>query len=148
MKSMTSGLLAGIAGAVAMSATMALGRRAGLLHQTLAEDSVEWMDRNLDAREHLGNTGAYAAEQANHALAGAAFGALYSLLPKTRLPSVVSGLAYGAALYAVNIGVAAPLLGITQGEHKAPLAQAVERFGLHALFGVVTAYGVDALRKR
>ena len=148
MRTITTGLLAGLAGAVSMSVTMAVGRRAGLLHQTLAEDSVDWMDRTMDARKHLGETGAYAVEQGNHALAGAAFGALYALLPQTRLPTVVAGLAYGAGLYATNIAVAAPLLGITQGEQNAPVAQAVERFGLHALFGVVTAYGVDLLRRR
>lgn len=148
MRNITSGVLAGVAGAMAMGATMVLGRKAGLLHQTLDQDSEEWLDRNFSTRRYLGKAGTTAVEQGNHLAAGAAFGALYSQLPKTRLPSVLAGALYGAGLYTANIAVAAPVLGITDGEHKAPLAQALERFGLHVMFGVVTALGVDALRKR
>ena len=148
MRNITSGVLAGVAGAMAMGATMVLGRRAGFLHQTLDQDSEDWLDRNFDARRHLGDAGTTAVEQGNHLAAGAAFGALYAQLPETRLPSVLAGALYGAGLYTVNIAVAAPVLGITEGEHKAPLAQALERFGLHVMFGVVTALGVDALRKQ
>ena len=149
MRNMTSGVLAGVAGAMAMAATMVLGRKAGLLHQTLDQDSEEWLDRDFDARRHLGDVGTTAVEQSNHLAAGTAFGALYSQRPETRLPSVLAGALYGAAgLYTVNIAVAAPVLGITDGEHKAPSAQALERFGLHVMFGVVTALGVDTLRKR
>ena len=109
MRNITSGVLAGIAGALAMGATMVLGRKAGFLHQTLDQDSEEWLDRNFDARRHLGDAGTTALEQGNHLAAGAAFGALYAQLPETRLPSVLSGALYGAGLYAVNIAVAAPV---------------------------------------
>ena len=57
MRNITSGVLAGVAGALAMGATMVLGRKAGFLHQTLDEDSEEWLDRNFDARRHLGDAG-------------------------------------------------------------------------------------------
>ena len=147
MQRLIAGAMSGLAGAVVMSATMALGRRAGWLHPTLAEDSERWLDRTVGMTRRIGAAGTTAVEQGNHLTAGAGFGALLAALPPGLggLPPALAGALYGAGLYAVNIAGVAPLLGITEGEQNAPPAQAAERLGLHLLFGVVTAVTLAAL---
>lgn len=144
------GMVAGLAGGIATALAMSLGRRAGILQKTLAEESEDWLDRKADTRRHLGRTGTTALEQANHLVAAAAFGRGYLML-RQRLPSVPTlplGLAFGAGLYAVNIVGIAPLTGITQGEQNAPPQTVAQRLAMHLLFGVVTAGVADALRSR
>ena len=149
MQHLIAGALGGLIGAVAMDAVMVGGRRAGLLHTTLAEDSERWLNRTLGTDRRIGRAGTTAVEQANHLAAGAGFGALFAALRPALggLPAAAAGALYGAGLYAVNIAGVAPLLGITRGEQNAPPAQAAERFGLHVLFGVVTAVALDALAR-
>lgn len=149
MQNWIAGAVSGLIGAVAMDAVMVLGRRAGLLHPTLAEDSERWLDRTLGTDRRIGKAGTTAVEQANHLAAGAGFGALLATLRPSMggLSPALAGAIYGAGLYAVNIAGVAPLLGITRGEQNAPPAQAAERFGLHVLFGVVTAVTLDALAR-
>lgn len=115
MQRLVAGAVSGLAGAAAMSAAMALGRRAGWLHPTLAEDSERWLNRTLGTTRRIG-------------AAGAGFGALY-----------------GAGLYAANVAGVAPSLGITEGKWNAPTAQAAERLGLHLLFGVAAAVTLNTL---
>lgn len=150
MQQSVAGAVSGLIGAATMDAVTILGRRAGLLHPTLAEDSGRWLDRTLGTNRRIGRTGTTAVEQANHLLAGAGFGWLLTQLRPVlgHLPPAVAGALYGTGLYAVNMVGVAPLLGITQGERNAPARQAAERFGLHVLFGVVTALALDGLARR
>ena len=142
--------IGGLAAGLAMSLAMVVGRRSGLLHKTLAEDSEDWLDRVVDARRLLGHGGTTALEQANHMVASAVFGVGYGLLSERLpgLPAPVLGALYGAGLYAVNIVGIAPLLGITEGERNAPAPLRAERLGLHLLYGMLAALIAERLNKR
>lgn len=149
MRASTAGIIGGIVGGLGMTAIMLAERRAGVKHETLAEKSEDWLDRTMDSDTIVGENGTRAIEQANHLLASAAFGAGYSAIRyfAPRLPAPGVGAAYGLGLYATNIALAAPILGITEGEDKVPLRVSLERSGLHILFGLATALVASALSK-
>jgi hypothetical protein len=69
--------------------------------------------------------------------------ALKDLAPS--LSPVTVGALYGTALYAVNIGAIAPVLGITKGEIQAGPRKAGERWAIHVLQAVVTAVVAERL---
>ena len=142
--------IGGLAAGLVMSLAMVVGRRAGLLHKTLAEDAEDWLDRVVDARRLLGQGGTTALEQANHMAASVAFGVGYSLLSErlSGLPAPMLGALYGAGLYAVNIVGIAPLLGMTEGERNAPGLIRAERLGLHLLYGMLAASITDRISER
>jgi hypothetical protein len=146
MRNLVAGAIGGLIAGAALSGVMLAGRRAGLLHRTLAEHSEDWLDRNFASRAHVGKTGTFLAEQGNHfaasAVFGAAFGAAYPFLERR---PIAAGALYGTALYAVNIACIAPVLGITNGETAEPPSVPLQRLGLHVLFGVVTAIATAAL---
>ena len=150
MNSLQASAIAGLGAGLVMSLAMVLGRRSGLLHKTLAEDAEDWLDWLGSSRRFLGQGGTTALEQANHMAASAAFGVGYGML-STRVPHVptpVLGAMYGAGLYVVNIIGIAPLLGMTEGEGKAPMSVRAERLGLHILYGTLTALFADGFGKR
>lgn len=111
------------------------------MHKTLAEDAEDWLDRTVDSRRYLGQSGTTVAEQVGHIGASAVFGFLYGTLQRSvpGMPPLVLGSLYGGTLYAVNIAGVAPLIGLTRGEGREPLAVVLERLGLRLLFGVAVA---------
>ena len=121
-----------------MSLAMAIGRRAGALHKTLAEDAEDWLDRVVGTRRRIGHRGTRAMEQANHLAAAAAFGFGYAQLHKhiPAAPAVMLGAIYGASLYVTNIAGIAPLIRLTNGERNTSTPIRVERLGLHVLYGI------------
>ncbi len=145
-----AGMFGGLLAGVTVSVAMALGRRTGLLHKTLAEDAEDWLDRVAGTRRRIGAGGTTALEEGNHLAASAAFGFGYTLLRARlpRTPSPVLGALYGAGLYAVNIAGVAPLIGLTQGERNVSAAHRAERLGVHLLFGILTALAADGLSQR
>ena len=54
-QSTTAAIVGGLAAGAAMSLAMAIGRRAGALHKTLAEDAEDWLDRVLGTRRRIGH---------------------------------------------------------------------------------------------
>ncbi|MBV8523172.1 MAG: hypothetical protein JOY71_13785 [Acetobacteraceae bacterium] len=147
MKRASAGLVGGLIAGLAMSLVMGLGRRAGILHKTLAENAEDWLDRAADTRRRIGEGGTRAMEQANHMAAAAVFGVGYALLRERvpALPAWVLGTLYGSGLYATNIAGIAPLIRLTEGEQNAPASVRAERFGLHVLYGVIAAMVADEL---
>lgn len=147
MNKVRAGIIGGLAAGLATSLLMALGRRSGLLHQTLAEDAEDWLDRTAASRHHLGEGGTRALEQASHLTTAAGFGAGYTLLRDQvpALPAWLLGALYGSGLYAVNIAGIAPLIHLTEGELKAPAPLRAERLGLHLFYGVATAVIAEGL---
>ncbi len=79
MSSKQASVIEGLAAGLLMSLAMVVGRRSGLLHQTLAEEAEDWLDRVVYARRLLGQGGTTALEQPNHMAASVAFGVGYSL---------------------------------------------------------------------
>jgi hypothetical protein len=142
--------MAGIAAGVLVSGVMVLGRRTGLLHKTLAEEAEDWLDRAVGLRRRIGATGTTAAEQINHLMASAAFGAGYGTLRRSvpGVPPLALGLLYGGALYAINIATIAPLIGLTRGEGQAPAPVILERLATHLLFGAAVAGFTSLGRER
>jgi hypothetical protein len=140
-------MLGGIIAGVVTTAVMVAGRKSGVLTKTLDRDAVDWIDRMTGSRAMIGDTGTSIVEFTNHLGASAAFGAalpaLRDLAPS--LSPVALGTLYGTALYAVNIGAIAPVLGITEGEFKAGPRKAGERWAIHVLQAVVTALVAERL---
>lgn len=137
------GLIAGLV----TTAVMVAGRKSGLLTKTLDRDAVDWIDRMTGSRKIIGDTGTSVVEFANHLGASALFA---SALPTLRevapsLSPVALGTLYGTALYAVNIGGIAPVLGITEGEVRAGPRKAAERWAVHVLQAVVSAVVAERL---
>jgi hypothetical protein len=63
MRNLVAGAIGGLVAGAALSGVMLAGRRAGLLHRTLAEHSEDWLDRNFASRAYIGKTGTSLAEQ-------------------------------------------------------------------------------------
>lgn len=137
------GLIAGVVTTVAMTA----GRKTGVLDKTLDRDAVDWIDDVTGSRKVIGDSGTSVVEFVNHLGASAAFAAAVPTL-RDMAPSlspVALGTLYGSALYAVNIGAIAPVLGITEGEVQAGPRKAAERWAIHVLQAVVTAVVAERL---
>jgi hypothetical protein len=137
------GLIAGLL----TTAVMVAGRKSGVLTKTLDRDAVDWIDRMTGSRKIIGDAGTSVVEFANHLGASAAFAvalpALRQLAPS--LSPVALGTLYGTALYAINIGCIAPLLGITEGEVRAGPRKAGERWAVHVIQAVASAVIAERL---
>ncbi|QOL50352.1 hypothetical protein [Massilia litorea] len=147
MQRQIAAMVGGVIAGVVTSAVMFAGRKSGVLTKTLDRDAVDWIDDKTGSRAVIGDTGTSVVEFVNHLGASAAFGAGYAKI-QDLAPSVspvALGALYGTALYAVNIGAIAPVLGITQGEIKAGPRKAGERWAIHVLQAVVTAVVADRL---
>jgi hypothetical protein len=140
-------IVGGLIAGVVTTGFMIAGRKSGALSKTLDRDAVDWIDEKTGSRALIGDTGTSVVEFANHLGASAAFAAA---LPKLRelapsLSLVALGTLYGTALYAVNIGCIAPLLGITDGEIAAGPRKAAERWAVHVIQAVVSAVLAERL---
>jgi len=147
MERYKAAVVGGLIAGVVTTAVMVAGRKSGLMGKTLDRDAVDWIDDLTGSRAMIGDTGTSVVEFANHLGASAAFAAA---LPKLRelLPSlspVALGTLYGTALYAVNIGCIAPVLGITEGEVEAGPRKATERWAVHVIQAVVSALLAERL---
>ncbi len=145
MRNTTAGAIGGVVAGLILSGLMAVGRDAGLLHKTLADQASDWLDRRFHTRDCVGEDGTEALEQGHHLAASAAFGAVYGATrPLTQsVPPVAAGALFGAGLYAVAIAGVAPRIGLTPDDEAD--GAALQRLGLHVLFGVITAVVADAL---
>jgi hypothetical protein len=149
MQNALAGAIGGLTGGLLLSGTMALGRSTGLLHETLAERSEDWLDQMLGARHYLGAQEVTLIEQTNHLLASAVFGASYGAARSYFHPSpMLAGSLYGGFLYAVNIIGIAPRIRLTRGESHEPSGVVGQRLAMHVLFGIATAMVTEALIDR
>lgn len=147
MQKTQAAIVGGLIAGVVTTAVMVAGRKSGLLTKTLDRDAVDWIDRMTGSRKIIGDSGTSVVEFANHLGASALFA---SALPTLReaapsLSPVALGTLYGSALYAVNIGGIAPVLGITEGEVRAGPRKAAERWAIHVLQAVVSAMVAERL---
>jgi len=141
MRRYTAAITGGLIAGLVTTAVMQAGRKSGVLTKTLDRDAVDWIDDVTGSRAVIGDTGTSVVEFVNHLGASAAFAAAVPAL-RDMAPSLspmALGTLYGSALYAVNIGGIAPLLGITEGEIKAGPRKAGERWAIHVLQAVITA---------
>ncbi len=147
MKPYKAAIIGGLAAGVVTTLIMTAGRKSGVLGKTLDRDAVDWIDDTTGSRAVIGEAGTTAVEFVNHLGASAAFAAawpeLRRLAPDVPVPLLAA--AYGTALYAVNIGGIAPILGITEGEVAAGARKASERWAVHILQTVVTALVAERL---
>lgn len=147
MQPYKAAIVGGLIAGVVTTAAMTVGRKTGVLTKTLDRDAVDWIDDVSGSRALIGDSGTSVVEFVNHLGASAAFA---TAVPKLRelapsLSPVALGTLYGSALYAVNIGAIAPVLGITEGEVKAGPRKAGERWAIHVLQAVVTAVVAERL---
>ena len=147
MRSQQAAIVGGIVAGVVTSLVMAGGRKSGALGKTLDRDAVDWIDKWTGSRSVIGNTGTSAIEFINHLGASAAFAAVWPALrraaPGMSVPTLA--VAYGTALYLVNIAAIAPVLGITQGEIQAGPRKAAERWAIHIVQTLVTGLVAERL---
>jgi len=146
MRNMTAGAIGGVVADVIVSGVTAVGRDAGLLHKTLADQASNWLDQRFNTRDWAGEDGTQALEQGSHLAAAAAFGAVYGATrPITQaVPPFAAGALFGAGLYAVAITGVATRNGFTPDDEDDE-AIGLQGLGLHVLFGVITALVADAL---
>ncbi len=147
MRNTTAGAIGGVVAGLIVSGVMAIGRDAGLLHSTLADHASDWLDRRFNTRDWAGEDGTEALERGGHLGASAAFGTVYGATrPLTQsVPPVAAGALFGAGLYAVAIAGVAPTIGLIPDDDHPADTVALQRLGLHVLFGVITALVADAL---
>lgn len=150
MQRHTAAMVGGLVAGVLTTAVMVAGRKSGVLTRTLDRDAVDWIDRMTGSRALIGDAGTSMVEFANHLGASAAFAAALPTLTDAApsLSPVALGTLYGTALYAVNIGAIAPVLGITEGEVRAGPRKAAERWAIHVLQAVVSAVVAERLTAR
>jgi len=150
MQPQKAALIGGLIAGLVTTAVMVAGRKTGVLTKTLDRDAVDWIDDVTGSRALIGDTGTSVVEFVNHLGASAAFAAPIPTLQKMApsLSPVALGTLYGTALYAVNIGAIAPVLGITKGEIQAGPRKAGERWAIHILQAVVTAVIAERLTTR
>jgi len=147
MKQYQAAMVGGLAAGVLTTLVMVAGRKSGVLTKTLDRDAVDWIDDLTGSRAVIGDTGTSLVEFANHLGASAAFAVALPTLRKLAptLSPVTLGTLYGTALYAVNIGCIAPVLGITEGEFAAGPRKAAERWAVHVIQAVVSAVLAEKL---
>jgi len=147
MQQTKAAIIGGLVAGVLTTAVMVAGRKSGVLTKTLDRDAVDWIDRLTGSRKLIGDSGTSIVEFTNHLGASAAFAAALPALRKLApsLSAVELGTLYGTALYLVNIGCIAPVLGITEGEFEAGPRKAGERWAIHVLQAVVTAIVAERL---
>jgi hypothetical protein len=147
MQEYKAAIVGGLVAGVLTTAVMVAGRKSGVMTKTLDRDAVDWIDDVTGSRAVIGDTGTSIVEFANHLGASAAFAAALPTLRKLApsLSPVALGAFYGSALYAVNIGGIAPLLGITEGEINAGPRKAAERWAIHVLQAVASAVIAERL---
>ncbi|MCS0591225.1 hypothetical protein ACFQ09_17020 [Massilia norwichensis] len=147
MKEYKAAVVGGLIAGVVTTAVMIAGRKSGALTKTLDRDAVDWIDHLTGSRALIGDTGTSLVEFTNHLGASAAFAAALPALRKLApsLSPAALGTLYGTALYAINIGCIAPLLGITEGEIKAGPRKASERWAIHVIQAVVSAVLAERL---
>jgi len=150
MEKYKAAVVGGLVAGVVTTLVMNVGRKTGLLTKTLDRDAVDWIDRVSGSRAVIGDAGTSAVEFVNHLGASAAFAAAVPTLREVApsLPPAALGALYGTALYAVNIGAIAPVLGITEGEIEAGPRKAGERWAIHVLQAVITAVVAERLASR
>jgi hypothetical protein len=140
MQKHKAAIVGGLIAGVVTAGVMLAGRKSGVMTKTLDRDAVDWIDDVTGSRAVIGDAGTSAVEFVNHLGASAAFAAAVPTLRELApgLSPVALGAAYGTALYAVNIGAIAPVLGITEGEIAAGPRKAGERWAIHVLQAVIT----------
>ena len=150
MQQTKAAVVGGLIAGILTTAVMVAGRKSGGLTKTLDRDAVDWIDRMTGSRAVIGDTGTAVVEFANHLGASAIFAAAIPTLREMApsLSPVALGTLYGTALYAINIGGIAPVLGITEGEVKAGPRKAAERWAIHVLQAVVSAVVAERLTTR
>ena len=150
MQTSAAGATAGLIGGFIMSSIMIIGRRTGCLHPTLNEHAENWLDRTFDTRNTMGSLGTTALALATHMATSGLLGVGYanSRRYSQRMRPVVSGALFGGALYLIDIVLAAPLIGITRGEHNERPSVALQRLATHVIFGIATALAAERLTEQ
>lgn len=150
MKKYSAAIAGGLVAGLVTTAVMVAGRKTGVLTKTLDRDAVDWIDDLTGSRAVIGDVGTSVVEFANHLGASAAFAAALPTIQRAApsLSPAAIGVLYGTALYVVNIGGIAPVLGITEGELKAGPRKAGERWAIHVLQSVVTILVAERLSSK
>ncbi|HEV2124139.1 MAG TPA: hypothetical protein VGW38_15355 [Chloroflexota bacterium] len=143
-----AGAMGGLAGGVAMSAMMMMGKKAGIVQTPVPVKVERWVEDQAGVPTHDRADGMQemGIAQGGHLLLSAAFGAGYGALRGAySLPAMPSGPLYGLGLYALNLGGIAPTLGITPGPWNEEPMTAGRRMMMHLMYGAVTALLTERL---
>jgi hypothetical protein len=147
-KDVAAGAAGGLAGGLVMTAFMTAASRVGLIDTPLPVRVERWAEDRMGIEERLEGLEEETLAQGGHLLFAAALGAAYGAASSAfRLPPVPSGPLYGAALYALDLGVLGPASSTTKGPWNEPVTTAGRRLMMHVVFGTVTALVADRVRR-
>jgi hypothetical protein len=147
-RELSTGVAAGVAGALSMSVLRGILGQAGVLPEQLPHRLL----RKLAMWAGLGGAFNSVEEdilgQGSHLAIGALFGVDYMLALKLlNLPPLLGGVLYGLFVYALNLGWLGPALGITLPPwHDKPRNVALG-LATHLLFGIVMALVIQEVRR-
>jgi Mg/Co/Ni transporter MgtE len=137
---LTTGVLSGVAGALAMSSARYLMQQAGILSEPLPHK----IERRIAIKIGLGALTSARQEsilaQALHLTVGAINGIVYPMLrQRMNLPPAVAGPLFGLVVYTVNVvGVGSIFHLVRSGWRRQP-AVVGRRILIHLLYGLVVA---------
>ncbi len=143
-----AGAVGGLAGGMVMTAAMMVGKKTGTI-DTPVPLKVE---RKLE--EHAGVAGQTGPQQekalamVEHMALSAGFGAGYGALrSKLALRAIPSGPLYGLGVYVLNLGGVGPALGATAGSWNEQPMTVGRRVMMHIVYGAVTAFVAEQVRR-
>jgi len=144
---LVKGMLAGVAGALAMNVANHRGSPSGHGAQTqkpsgppgTRDAALDPVEKALPMFQH-DPVSLWRAGTAGHYAIGAACGAAYGILKRKPDAAVAAtGSAFGIAVWILLDQVALPLLGLSRSPERYPARLHARTLALHLLFGAVTA---------
>jgi hypothetical protein len=146
-REVVTGMIGGLAGGMGMAGIMMLGKRAGFIEEPVPLQVERWAEDRLRVQDRLGPRQEMAAGMGGHLAFSAAMGGVYGVLRSAlNLPALPTGPLYGLGLYAVNMLVVGPALGVTERPAKERPPVVGRQLMMHTMYGVVTALAAKRLR--
>ena len=142
------GALAGLNGAACMSALRVAAYRVGLVDRMPPQVLEEWLAARTPGGADLDDTGHHIADHVLHLGIGASSGALYAALLGRRGHPLLTGAAFGLAVWGFAFAVALPRLGVTRHAAASHPVENALNVAAHLLYGVVTGLMVDELPRQ
>lgn len=143
-----AGAIGGLAAGLIMTAFMTAAKETGMVEQPVPLKFERAFEEAVGVEQRVGPTQTMVLSQAEHLIFSAALGAGYGVLRGSLgLPALPTGPLYGLGVYALMLGGAGPMLGVTRGPwNEAPIT-AGRRMMMHLMYGTVTALVADRVRR-
>jgi hypothetical protein len=141
------GALAGLNGAACMSALRMAAHRLGLIDRMPPQVLEEWLVARSGSA-HLDDAGHHVADHLLHLGIGGTCGLVYAAVLSRRGRPLVTGAAFGLAIWAVAFSALLPRSGATRHAADSRPAENAVNVTAHVLFGAVTGLMTDELARQ